>query len=116
MPLAGRIAIDATVKPSRAQGIIVHAATQADAEQALALLLKKSEALETLDVHYCRTNLVGALARRRPQGQIDHPLNGVGRQRGLARLARLVAQQPSSTPSAMNRACQVHTTGFDLVA
>ena len=37
---------------------------------------------------------VGALARRRPQGQIDHPLNGVGRQRGLARLARLVAQQP----------------------
>jgi integrase len=23
---------------------------------------------------------VGALARRRPQGQIDHPLNGVGRQ------------------------------------
>jgi hypothetical protein len=37
---------------------------------------------------------VGALARRRPQGQIDHPLNGVGRQRGLTRLARLVAQQP----------------------
>ncbi len=36
---------------------------------------------------------VGGLARRRPQGQIDHPLNGVGRQRGLARLARLVAQQ-----------------------
>src|SRR6202521_2240844 len=24
----------------------------------------------------------------------DHPLNGVGRQRGLTRLARLVAQQP----------------------
>src|SRR2546430_4697681 len=37
---------------------------------------------------------VGALARRRPQGQIDYPLNGVGRQWGLARLARLVAQQP----------------------
>lgn len=37
---------------------------------------------------------VGALARRRPQGQIDHPLNGGGRQRGLTRLARLVAQPP----------------------
>jgi hypothetical protein len=69
MPLAGRIAIDATVKPSRAQGIIVHAATQADAEQALALLLKKSEALETLDVHYCRTNLDHQSLRGKRIGQ-----------------------------------------------
>ena len=36
---------------------------------------------------------VGALARRRPQGQIDYPLHGIGRQRRLAGLARLVAQQ-----------------------
>ena len=57
MPLAGRIAIDATVKPSRVQGIIVHAATLADAEQALALLLESSEAPEMLRAHYCPPSL-----------------------------------------------------------
>src|SRR2546430_17736392 len=54
-----------------------------------------------------------ALAINRPQGQIDHPLNGVGRQRGLPGL-RVLSRNSPSTPSAMNRACQVHTTGFDL--
>ena len=53
-----------------------------------------------------------ALAINRPQGQIDHPLNGVGRQRGLPGL-RVLAQQPFDALP-MNRACQVHTTGFDL--
>ena len=37
---------------------------------------------------------VRGLARRRSQRQIDHPLNGFARQRRLAGLARLVAQQP----------------------
>jgi hypothetical protein len=54
MPLAGRIAIDATVKPSRVEGIIVHAATQSYAEQALALLLEEPEAPEMLRARYRR--------------------------------------------------------------
>ena len=37
---------------------------------------------------------VGCLPGRRPQCQIDHPLHSLGRQRRLAGLARLVAQQP----------------------
>ena len=39
------------------------------------------------------------LARRRPQRQIDHPLNVPARQRRLAGLARLVTQQPFTPTS-----------------
>jgi hypothetical protein len=56
---------------------------------------------------------VGGLSRRRAGHEIDDQLHSVGRQRRLTGLARLIAQQPVD-PSAMNRACQVHTTGFAL--
>jgi hypothetical protein len=52
-------------------------------------------------------------SRRRPQRQIDHPLHRLGWKRRLAGLARLSRKSPS-IPSAMNRACQVHTTGLAL--
>ena len=56
-----------------------------------------------------------ALARRRPQGhQVDHPLNGVAAGSGGLPGLRVLSRNSPSTPSAMNRACQVHTTGFDL--
>ena len=51
MPIAGRISIDGTVKPSEAKGVVVWAATQADAERGLALLLEASGAPEAPASH-----------------------------------------------------------------
>jgi hypothetical protein len=53
---------------------------------------------------------VGCFSRRRSERQVDYYLHGAGRQRWFAGLARLTAPQPS----AMNRACHLHTTGLDL--
>ena len=56
---------------------------------------------------------MAGFSRRRRERQIDHPLHRGPRQRRLAAFARLVAREPS-TPSAMKRACQRHTTGLAL--
>ena len=56
---------------------------------------------------------VGCFSRRRPERQIDHPLHGAGGSGGLPGL-RVLSRGSPSTPSAMKRACHVHTTGFDL--
>ena len=57
---------------------------------------------------------VGCFSRRRPERQVDHP---AARWRpaaaGLPGL-RVLSRVSPSTPSAMNRACHRHTTGFDL--
>ena len=49
----------------------------------------------------------------RSERQVDNLLHGVGRQRWFAG-ARVLSRVSPSTPSAMNRACHLHTTGFDL--
>jgi hypothetical protein len=48
-----------------------------------------------------------------PSARSNHSLHGASRQRLLAGLRVLWRVSPS-TPSAMNSACHLHTTGFDL--
>jgi hypothetical protein len=59
------------------------------------------------------TGPVGCFPRRRSQGEANNVLHRGGRKRLLPGLRALSRVSPS-TPSAMNRACNRHTTGFDL--
>ena len=59
------------------------------------------------------TSPVGFFSRWRSERQVDNLLHGVGRQRWLPG-ARVLSRVSPSTPSAMNRACHLQTTGFDL--
>jgi hypothetical protein len=56
---------------------------------------------------------VGCFSGRRPERQVDHFLHDTGRQRRFAGL-RVLSRVSPSTPSTMNRACHLHTTGLDL--
>src|SRR6266511_3668002 len=56
---------------------------------------------------------MSGFSRRRPGHEVDNLLDGRGRQRWLARFARLVVQQPINA-LLINRACQRHTTGLAL--
>ena len=59
------------------------------------------------------TSPVGFFSRWRSERQVDNLLHGVGRQRWLPG-ARVLSRVSPSTPSAMNRACHLQTTGLDL--
>ena len=59
------------------------------------------------------TSPVSFFSPWRSERQIDNLLHRVSRQRGLPS-ARVLSRVSPSTPSAMNRACHLHTTSFYL--
>jgi hypothetical protein len=80
-------------------------------------LVSFEHTLHRTQAHHCGfrqhpAGPVGCFSLRRPERQVDHCTVPVG-SGGLPGL-RVLSRVSPSTPSAMNRACHLHTTGLDL--